>query len=77
MIDYDELESIAEREKPKLLIGGASAYSRIWDFERMRQIADKVGAKLLIDMAHIAGLVAGWHASNAGRARAGGHDDNA
>ena len=59
LIDYDELESIAEREKPKLLIGGASAYSRIWDFARMRQIADKVGAKLLIDMAHIAGLVAG------------------
>jgi glycine hydroxymethyltransferase len=58
-IDYDELESIAERERPKLLIGGASAYSRIWDFARMRQIADKVGAKLLIDMAHIAGLVAG------------------
>jgi glycine hydroxymethyltransferase len=58
-IDYDELESIAEREKPKLIIGGASAYSRIWDFARMRQIADKVGAKLLIDMAHIAGLVAG------------------
>jgi glycine hydroxymethyltransferase len=58
-IDYDELESIAEREKPKLIIGGASAYSRIWEFARMRQIADKVGAKLLIDMAHIAGLVAG------------------
>ncbi len=58
-IDYDELEAIAEREKPKLIIGGASAYSRIWEFARMRQIADKVGAKLLIDMAHIAGLVAG------------------
>ncbi len=58
-IDYDELETIAEREKPKLIIGGASAYSRIWDFARMRQIADKVGAMLLIDMAHIAGLVAG------------------
>jgi glycine hydroxymethyltransferase len=58
-IDYDELESIAEREKPKAIIGGASAYSRIWDFARMRQIADKVGAKLIIDMAHIAGLVAG------------------
>ncbi len=58
-IDYDELESIAEREKPRLIIGGASAYSRIWDFARMRQIADKVGAMLLIDMAHIAGLVAG------------------
>jgi glycine hydroxymethyltransferase len=58
-IDYDELESIAEREKPKLIIGGASAYSRIWEFGRMREIADKVGARLLIDMAHIAGLVAG------------------
>ena len=58
-IDYDELESIAVREKPKLIIGGASAYSRIWEFARMREIADKVGAKLLIDMAHIAGLVAG------------------
>ena len=59
VIDYDELEAIAEREKPRLIIGGASAYSRIWDFARMRQIADKVGAMLLIDMAHIAGLVAG------------------
>jgi len=58
-IDYDELESIAVREQPKAIIGGASAYSRIWDFPRMRQIADKVGAKLIIDMAHIAGLVAG------------------
>jgi glycine hydroxymethyltransferase len=58
-IDYDELESIAVREHPKLIIGGASAYSRIWEFGRMREIADKVGAKLLIDMAHIAGLVAG------------------
>lgn len=58
-IDYDELESIAVREKPKAIIGGASAYSRIWDFARMRQIADKVGANLIIDMAHIAGLVAG------------------
>ena len=58
-IDYDELESIAVREQPKVIIGGASAYSRIWEFGRMRQIADKVGAKLIIDMAHIAGLVAG------------------
>jgi len=58
-IDYDELESIAQREQPKAIIGGASAYSRIWDFARMREIADKVGAKLIIDMAHIAGLVAG------------------
>lgn len=58
-IDYDELESVAEREKPKMIVGGASAYSRLWDFARMRQIADKVGARLVIDMAHIAGLVAG------------------
>jgi glycine hydroxymethyltransferase len=59
LIDYDELESIAEREKPKMIVGGASAYSRVWEFARMREIADKVGAKLVIDMAHIAGLVAG------------------
>jgi glycine hydroxymethyltransferase len=58
-IDYDLLEAIAEREKPKLIIGGGSAYPRIIDFPRMRQIADKVGALLLIDMAHFAGLVAG------------------
>jgi glycine hydroxymethyltransferase len=58
-IDYDELEQIAERERPKLIVGGASAYSRIIDFARMRQIADKVGAKYMVDMAHIAGLVAG------------------
>jgi glycine hydroxymethyltransferase len=59
LIDYDELEAIAEREKPKAIIGGASAYPRLWDFERMRQIADKVGAVYIFDMAHIAGLVAG------------------
>jgi glycine hydroxymethyltransferase len=58
-IDYDVLEAIAEREKPKLIIGGGSAYPRIIDFPRMRHIADKVGALLLIDMAHFAGLVAG------------------
>lgn len=58
-IDYDELEAIAEREKPKVIIGGASAYPRLWDFGRMRQIADKVGAHYIFDMAHIAGLVAG------------------
>ncbi|HUX45155.1 MAG TPA: serine hydroxymethyltransferase [Terracidiphilus sp.] len=58
-IDYDELETIAEREKPKMIIGGASAYPRLWDFARMRQIADKVGAVYVFDMAHIAGLVAG------------------
>jgi glycine hydroxymethyltransferase len=58
-IDYDELESIATQEKPKVIIGGASAYPRLWDFARMRQIADKVGAVYIFDMAHIAGLVAG------------------
>jgi glycine hydroxymethyltransferase len=58
-IDYDELEQIAVRERPKLIVGGGSAYSRIIDFARMRQIADKVGAKYMVDMAHIAGLVAG------------------
>ena len=58
-IDYDELEAIATREKPKVIIGGASAYPRLWDFARMRQIADKVGATYIFDMAHIAGLVAG------------------
>jgi glycine hydroxymethyltransferase len=59
LIDYDEMEQIALRERPKMIIGGGSAYSRIFDFARMRQIADKVGAKLMIDMAHFAGLVAG------------------
>ena len=59
MIDYDELEAIAEREKPKVIIGGGSAYPRLWDFARMRAIADKVGATYIFDMAHIAGLVAG------------------
>jgi glycine hydroxymethyltransferase len=58
-IDYDKLEALAEQERPKLIIGGGSAYPRIIDFARMRQIADKVGAFLLIDMAHFAGLVAG------------------
>src|SRR5258708_6135328 len=58
-IDYDEMEQIAERERPKLIVGGGSAYARTIDFPRMRQIADKVGAKLMVDMAHFAGLVAG------------------
>jgi glycine hydroxymethyltransferase len=58
-IDYDELEKLAEKEKPKLIIGGGSAYPRIIDFVRTRQIADKVGALYLVDMAHFAGLVAG------------------
>jgi glycine hydroxymethyltransferase len=59
VIDYDELAETARREKPKLIIGGGSAYPRIFDFSRMRAIADEVGALLLIDMAHFAGLVAG------------------
>jgi glycine hydroxymethyltransferase len=58
-IDYDELERLAEKEHPKMIIGGGSAYPRIIDFARMRQIADKVGALYLVDMAHFSGLVAG------------------
>jgi glycine hydroxymethyltransferase len=58
-LDYDEMEETALREKPKVIMGGASAYPRLWDFERMRSIADKVGAIFIFDMAHIAGLVAG------------------
>jgi glycine hydroxymethyltransferase len=58
-IDYDALEKLAEEHKPKLIVGGGSAYPRIIDFARMRQIADKVGALFLVDMAHFAGLVAG------------------
>jgi glycine hydroxymethyltransferase len=59
VVDYDQLEEQAIAEKPKMIIGGGSAYPRQFDFVRMRAIADKVGAKLLIDMAHFAGLVAG------------------
>jgi glycine hydroxymethyltransferase len=58
-IDYDDLEKLAEKEHPKLIIGGGSAYPRTIDFARMRQIADQVGALYLVDMAHFAGLVAG------------------
>ena len=57
-VDYDEMERLALEHKPKLIIGGASAYSREWDYARMRAIADKVGALLMIDMAHTAGLIA-------------------
>ena len=57
-VDYDEMEQLAIENKPKLIIGGGSAYSREWDYKRMREIADKVGALLMIDMAHPAGLIA-------------------
>ncbi|MBO5818126.1 MAG: serine hydroxymethyltransferase [Bacteroidales bacterium] len=57
-VDYDQMEEVALRERPKLIVGGASAYSREWDYERMRAIADKIGAILMIDMAHPAGLIA-------------------
>ena len=57
-VDYDEMEQKALECKPKLIVGGASAYSREWDYKRMREIADKVGALLMIDMAHTAGLIA-------------------
>lgn len=57
-IDYDEVERLALEHRPKLIVAGASAYPRFWDFPRMRAIADKVGARLMMDMAHVAGLVA-------------------
>lgn len=57
-VDYDMMEEVALRERPKLIVGGASAYSREWDYARMRAIADKIGALLMIDMAHPAGLIA-------------------
>ncbi len=58
MVDYDEMEQLAIKEKPKMIIGGASAYSRDWDYARMRQVADKVGAILMFDISHPAGLIA-------------------
>ncbi len=57
-VDYDEMEKLAIEHKPKLIIGGGSAYSREWDYKRMREIADKVGALFMVDMAHPAGLIA-------------------
>jgi len=59
LIDYDQVAEIAQREKPKLILAGASAYSRQIDFKRFREIADDVGAVLMVDMAHYAGLIAG------------------
>lgn len=58
LVDYDQMEEVALRERPKLIVGGASAYSREWDYARMRRIADEIGAILMIDMAHPAGLIA-------------------
>ena len=57
-VDYDQMEEVALRERPKLIVGGASAYTREWDYARMRRIADEIGAILMIDMAHPAGLIA-------------------
>ena len=57
-VDYDQMEKLALEHKPKIIVGGASAYSREWDYKRMREIADKIGAILMIDMAHPAGLIA-------------------
>lgn len=58
LVDYDKMEEMALAEKPKMIIGGASAYSREWDYERMRAVADKIGAMFVVDMAHPAGLIA-------------------
>jgi len=63
-VDYDMMEEVALRERPKVIVGGASAYSREWDYPRMREIADKIGALLMIDMAHPAGLIAAGLLSN-------------
>jgi glycine hydroxymethyltransferase len=57
-VDYDAMEEVALKEKPKMIVGGASAYSREWDYKRMREIADKIGAIFMVDMAHPAGLIA-------------------
>ena len=64
LVDYDMMEAIALKEKPKVIVGGASAYSREWDYARMRKIADMIGAILMVDMAHPAGLIAAGLLSN-------------
>ena len=58
LVDYEQMEEVARRERPKLIIGGASAYSREWDYARMRRLADEIGAVFMVDMAHPAGLIA-------------------
>lgn len=64
LIDYDQMEKVARRERPRLIVGGASAYSREWDYARMRRLADEIGAILMIDMAHPAGLIAAGELEN-------------
>jgi len=64
LVDYDMMEETAIKEKPKMIIGGASAYSREWDYERMRKIADRIGAIFMVDMAHPAGLIAAGELKN-------------
>ncbi len=64
LIDYDQMEEVARRERPRLIVGGASAYSREWDYARMRRLADEIGAILMIDMAHPAGLIAAGELEN-------------
>ena len=75
-VDYDEMERLALEHKPKLIIGGGSAYSREWDYKRMREIADKVGALLMIDMAHPAGLIAALRGPRGGIILLGKDFDN-
>ena len=76
LIDLDEVARIAEKEKPKLIIAGGTAYSREWDFARFREIADSIGAYLMVDMAHIAGLVAAGVHSTPIPPRSCGDDDD-
>ena len=68
LLDMDEVARLAREHKPKLIVAGGTAYSRVWDWATFREIADEVGAYLMVDMAHIAGLVAGGVASLAGAA---------
>ena len=77
LLDYEEIARIAEESKPKLIIAGGTAYSRLWDFRRFREIADAVGALLMVDMAHFSGLVAGGGASVARAACAHRYLDDA
>lgn len=64
LVDYDQMEEVARRERPKLIVGGASAYCREWDYARMRRLADEIGAILMVDMAHPAGLIAAGELEN-------------